>query len=81
MEHTCHFECTENGQDSTLVLENYLDRPGKVAKQFAKTNANHKHLFYKNKKALPYATFVSKFQKNHYIFHKAKQGRNPQTQV
>lgn len=75
------FEPTENGRGALLALQQYFDGPSEVSKQFVKATAEHKHLFYKNENALPFATFISRFKRNNFIFKKAGQERNARTQV
>ena len=75
------FEARENGRGALLALQQYFDGPSEISKQFVKATAEHKNLFYKNENALPFATFVSRFKRNNFIFDKAGQGRNARTQV
>lgn len=75
------YEPAENGRGALLALQQYFDGPSEISKQFVKATAEHKQLFYKNENALPYATFVSRFKRNNFIFDKAGQGRNARTQV
>ena len=81
MEHIRPFERLENGGEAHEALVKYFDGPGEIAKQFAKAKIDYKNLYYKNEHALPFATFVSRFKKNMYVFEKAKQPRNIRTQV
>lgn len=75
------YEPAEDGRGALTALQQYFDGPSEISKQFVKATAEHKHLFYKNENALPYATFVSRFKRNNFIFDKAGQGQNPRTQV
>ena len=75
MEHIRPFERLEDGREAHEALVKYFDGPGEIAKQFTKAKIDYKNLHYKNEHALPFATFVSRFKKNMYVFEKAKQPR------